>query len=127
VAGVGAPPRGAIRGRDGALALSEVEAPWVKDYDALKGEGPTRWADRWNISNWGILSAFGNGIGGRLIEAAILWAQSRHCRALKIETQNINVPACRLYAKHGFTLASMNRHAYAELPDEIQLIWRKEL
>ena len=46
---------------------------------------------------------------------------------LKAETQNINVPACRLYAKHGFALGAINRHAYTELPDEVELVWSKEL
>ena len=68
-----------------------------------------------------------NGLGGKLIEAAIAWAKSHGCRQFKIETQNVNVPACRLYAKHGFKLRSIRRHAYPELPDEIQLIWCMEL
>ena len=67
------------------------------------------------------------GLGSRLVEAAIAWAKNRHCLLLKIETQNINVPACRLYAKLGFTLSAVNRRAYPELPDEVQLIWIKEL
>jgi hypothetical protein len=46
---------------------------------------------------------------------------------MKIETQNINVPACRFYAKHGFILGAVNRFAYPELPDEVELIWCKEL
>ena len=144
-----------------------VGSPWVKDYDALNGEGPLRWAEHWDIANWGILSAFengtrlggcaiawntigvqlldgrndlavlwdirvlpqcrGNGIGSHLIEAALAWARSHGCHQVKIETQNINVPACRLYAKHGFKLSSINRHAYPELPDESQIIWCNDL
>ncbi|MFZ4395341.1 MAG: hypothetical protein ACOYOU_06900 [Kiritimatiellia bacterium] len=53
------------------ILLSErpVARPWVKDYDALKGEGPMRWGDQWNISNWGVISAFGKGVrlGGCVI------------------------------------------------------------
>ena len=67
------------------------------------------------------------GLGGRLVDAATVWARQHRCRFLKIETQNINVPACRLYAKHGFLLCSINRYAYRELPDESELIWCKEL
>jgi hypothetical protein len=42
------------------LALSErrVRSLWVKDYDSHRGEGPMRWASRWDISNWGVISAF---------------------------------------------------------------------
>ena len=67
------------------------------------------------------------GLGGRLVEAAITWARQHRCRMLKIETQNINVPACRLYARHGFVLGAVNRYAYRELPDETELIWCIEL
>lgn len=47
------------RGLGGALLVEEnVAEPYTKDYDALKGEGPTRWAERWDMSNWGIFAAF---------------------------------------------------------------------
>ncbi len=150
------------------IRLSErpVAHPWVKDYDGLKGEGPTRWSGQWDISNWGVISAFENteriggcliaydtlgvlklqgrtdiaalwdirvapqhrrkGIGSLLVEAAAGWAKRHDCRLLKVETQNVNVPACRFYAKHRFVLCAMNRHAYPELPDEVELIWCRE-
>jgi hypothetical protein len=43
----------------GDIWLSEaaVERPWVKDYDAIKGEGPTRWPKRFDTSNWGLIAA----------------------------------------------------------------------
>ncbi len=69
----------------------------------------------------------GKGIGGQLLDAAVAWARKKQCRLMKIETQNINVPACRFYAKHGFILGAVNRFAYPELPDEVELIWCKEL
>ncbi len=69
----------------------------------------------------------GKGIGSRLLDAAAAWAARRSCRILKVETQNINVLACRFYAKQGFTLGSVTRFAYAELPDEVELVWYKEL
>jgi GNAT superfamily N-acetyltransferase len=69
----------------------------------------------------------GKGLGGRLIEAAVSWARRHDCRMLKVETQNINVPACRFYSKHGFELGSINRFAYPDLPDEVELIWCREL
>lgn len=53
----------------GGFVLSEQQAaiPYVKDYDVFGGaEAPTGWADRWDITNWGILSAFvkGSRVGG---------------------------------------------------------------
>ena len=46
------------------------------------------------------------------------------CTILKVETQNINLPACRLYAGEGCTLASIDALAYPTIPEEVQLIWQ---
>jgi ribosomal protein S18 acetylase RimI-like enzyme len=40
------------------LIEEKVEPPYVKDYDQNRDEGPTRWMKQWDISNWGVLSAF---------------------------------------------------------------------
>ena len=49
------------------------------------------------------------------------------CHQLKVETQDINVPACRFYAANGFELREANRGAYGNLPNEMQLLWYKQL
>jgi len=67
------------------------------------------------------------GVGTALFEAAAQWAHRRGCRQLGVETQNINLPACRLYASRGCTLGAIDRFAYPELPDEVQLLWYKPL
>ena len=67
------------------------------------------------------------GVGRELLIAAERWAEERGCRQLKVETQNINVPACRLYANQGFIVDSIDECAYPELPGEIQIIWSKDL
>ena len=71
--------------------------------------------------------ARGRGVGSALFRAAEAWASARGCSRLKIETQNINVPACRFYARQGCVLGAVNRFAYRELPDEVQLLWYKTL
>jgi GNAT superfamily N-acetyltransferase len=151
------------------LSLTEapVAAPYVKDYDAEDGEGPTRWAQRFDTSNWGMIGAYrdgmriggavlafrtpqlymlagrddvtmlwdlrvapghrGTGAGSALFQAAEGWAAARGCGWLKIETQNVNVAACRFYRKAGCTLGGINRFAYPDLPDEVQLLWWKAL
>ena len=151
------------------IALSErvVDAPYVKDHDAIAGEGPTRWATTFDTSNWGLLAAYREGerVGGAVIafdtphlsmlrgrrDLAVLWdlrihpderrrgtgrvligaveewARARRCRHLEIETQNVNVAACRFYAAMGCTLAAIDRFAYPEIPDEVQLLWHKDL
>ncbi len=153
----------------GGLILSErrLDAPYVKDYDAAEGEHPSRWAKRFDVSNWGLIGAHsggarvggaviafdtegvnmlegrrdlavlwdirvapesrGRGVGSALFRAAEAWAAARGCRQLKIETQNINVPACRFYALQGCVLGAINRYAYRELPEEVQLLWYKPL
>lgn len=67
------------------------------------------------------------GVATTLLRAAERWAEARGARWMKIETQNVNVPACRLYAGRGYELGAVHRHAYPELPEEVQLLWYKEL
>jgi GNAT superfamily N-acetyltransferase len=65
----------------------------------------------------------GDGIGTGLFRAAEGWSRARGALWLKAETQNINVPACRFYARLGCVLGSVDRFAYPNLPDEAQLVW----
>ena len=69
----------------------------------------------------------GRGIGSALFRAAGEWAGARGCRWLKIETQNVNVPACRFYQKMGCTLSAIDRFAYPDQPAEVRLLWWKAL
>lgn len=156
---------------DGLGGFGLLERPvtptFVKDYDAIPGNRPTDWARRFDLSNWGLLSARldgecvggaaialetpgllmlegrsdlavvwdlrvapharGRGLGAALFAAAAQWAEGRGCCRLKVETQNINVPACRFYASQGCTLGAIHRFAYPELPEEVQLLWYKNL
>jgi GNAT superfamily N-acetyltransferase len=153
----------------GGITLVErpVLEPWIKDYDGERGQGPVRWADRFDLTNWGLLSAWDDGrrVGGAVIafdtpgvtmlrdrkDLAVLWdirvrpewrhsgvgsmlfrsveawARSRACRRLEVETQNINVPACRFYAGRGCELGAIDRLAYDDLPGEVELLWYKDL
>jgi GNAT superfamily N-acetyltransferase len=150
-----------------ALAEAAVADPYVKDYDAIEGEGPQSWPGHFDVSNWGLIVARRDGasvggaviasrtpglhmlggrddiavlwdirvlprervrgIGSALFLAAEDWAGARGCRWLKIETQNVNVPACRFYQKMGCTLGAIDRFAYPGLPAEVQLLWWKAL
>lgn len=67
------------------------------------------------------------GIGGELFSSVVNWAREKQCRLLKIETQNINVPACRFYERQGCELRGINRYAYGEVLDEIQFLWYRDL
>ena len=158
---VGETPRG--------FALTEriLAVPFRKDYDAIDGEGPTRWAREFDVSRWGLVAAQVDGrrvggvvlafdtagvtmlegrrdlavlwdirvapehrregVGSALFRAAGSWASARGCTQLKVETQNVNVAACRFYARQGCVLRAINRHAYPTLPDEIQFLWYRDL
>jgi GNAT superfamily N-acetyltransferase len=71
--------------------------------------------------------ARGNGVGAALFRAAEAWARARGCREFKVETQNVNVSACRFYARQGCVLAAVDPSAYPGLSAEIQLLWHKDL
>jgi GNAT superfamily N-acetyltransferase len=148
------------------LEARRVALPYTKDYDAI-GDTPMRWAERFDLSNWGFFSALSGaqcvgraavardtstlemlegrtdvallwdirvgplmrrrGVGSALFDAVVTWARSRSCLQLRVETQNTNVAACRFYARQGCVLGTVQRGAYPELPDEVQLLWIKDL
>ena len=47
----------------------KVSPPYVKDYDGLKGDGPTRWPKSFDVSNW---SLFVSRIGETLVGGATI-------------------------------------------------------
>lgn len=70
------------------------------------------------------------GIGTALFSASVEWCREQGMKMLKIETQNVNVVACRFYASQGAQLGAINRFAYADAtwshPDirnEAMLLW----
>ncbi len=69
----------------------------------------------------------GKGVGASLFKATEKWSAERGCRQLKIETQNTNLSACKFYLRQGCTLGAINRLAYPNQPDEVQLLWYKDL
>lgn len=69
----------------------------------------------------------GQGVGRRLFDTSIYWARSRGCTEMQIETQQINVNACRFYQRLGCTLIQVKYDAYAECPGEHQLIWSRQI
>lgn len=69
----------------------------------------------------------GKGVGRLLFLAAADWAREYGCRELMVETQDVNVEACRFYRAMGCSLASIDPEAYPPELDEVQLIWRTAL
>jgi ribosomal protein S18 acetylase RimI-like enzyme len=72
----------------------------------------------------------GQAVGKKLFAHAADWSRQRGCARMKIETQNINVPACRFYAAQGSQLGDIRRFAYIDEPSvahEVQLNWYLDL
>jgi len=70
------------------------------------------------------------GVGIPLFKYAARWAHARGCNQMKIETQNVNVPACRFYQRMGARLGEIHRYGYAAVPavaHEVMLNWYLDL
>ncbi len=70
------------------------------------------------------------GAGITLFRYAAEWSRRRGCRQMKIETQNVNVPACRFYQRMGARLGEIRRFGYAAIPavaHEVMLCWYLDL
>jgi len=66
--------------------------------------------------------------GSMLFQHAVGWARERKCRHFKVETQNVNVRACRFYAAQGCYLGGIQRHVYPEpVSHETMLLWYLDL
>ena len=109
--------------KEGRLVGGAVVAFNTSGLNMLEGRGDL--AVLWDIRV--ASKARGRGVGSALFRAAEDWARARGCKQLTIETQNINVPACRFYARQGCVLVAVNRLAYPELPGETQLLWCRDL
>ncbi|MDB5085744.1 MAG: TDP-fucosamine acetyltransferase [Bacilli bacterium] len=67
------------------------------------------------------------GIGTVLFQKCVDWTKNKGCARMRIETQHINVAACRFYAKQGAKLGQIKREAYQDQLSLVQLIWYVEL
>jgi len=66
------------------------------------------------------------GIGRALLEKAFDWARAGGFPGIMLETQDINVAACRLYESCGMKLGGFDAYLYKGLDphsDEIALFW----
>lgn len=65
----------------------------------------------------------GLGAGRAIVARCMRWAAVHGCSEMRVETQDINVAACRFYAANGFKLLSFEEGAYRPDLDEARLIW----
>jgi ribosomal protein S18 acetylase RimI-like enzyme len=72
----------------------------------------------------------GQGLGRRLMERIVQWGRDQSLRAVILETQTNNWPACCFYQHFGFRLCGLNDHYYTnhDVADkEVALFWTYEL
>ena len=82
----------------------------------------TAWV--WNIML--DVEARGQGIGREMLNHIISWGRRRGLRAILLETQSNNVPACKFYLRMGFQLVGINTMFYTNQDlerDEVALFW----
>lgn len=58
----------------------------------------------------------GKGIGTVLLRQAVVWAQTNGLIGLMLETQDVNLQACRFYASNQFTIGAVDTQLYARFP-----------
>jgi ribosomal protein S18 acetylase RimI-like enzyme len=66
-------------------------------------------------------------IGSQLFAEAAHWSMTHGCRELKVETQQVNVAACKFYERMGCRLRDARWNLYPDMPEEVQLLWYREL
>ncbi len=117
-----------------AVDMEKEGRPWGGATLALDTPGVTMLEGRRDLAVlWDIRvhpDVRGRGIGARLFQRAVDRARQLGYKQFKVETQNVNVAACRFYAAQGCTLGAIHRYAYAAFPTvahEAMLLWYLEL
>ena len=67
-----------------------------------------------------------SGVARLMMNAAVEWARKMELAGIRLETQSINVSACRFYEQYGFVLGGHDRYLYRGMhPDsrEVALFW----
>lgn len=93
------------------------------DFDLLEGR-----EDLAHVADFRVHPDFwGQGVGRLLWNGLELWAMRKGATEIRVETQDVNVPACKFYQAMGCQLHSFNSEVYGPKFDEVQLIWGKSL
>src|SRR5687768_10925045 len=132
------------------MTVREAKQPFIKDYDWVMTPDLTDWAllaarsDGARVGGAAVAFEERNdlavlwdlrvapqarrcGVGTALLRTVEAWAARQSVSWLKVETQNINVPAYRFYLHHGFTLTEVRPGVYADYPHEVLLLLHKRL
>lgn len=108
---------------DYSLYINSPDRQVFLAYLAHQCVGQIRLKRNWNqyglIEDISVLKDYrNNGIGKRLIAAAIQWAKAAGMPGLMSETQDINLVACRFYERCGFRLGGVDVMLYENLVDK---------
>lgn len=92
--------------------------------------GQIRLRKNWNkycyIEDIAVSSEFrGIGIGKSLLQTAISWAKSGELCGIMLETQDLNISACRFYKKCGFKIGGVDTMLYGNFENshEKAIFW----
>lgn len=99
-------------------------------YDGVECAGQIRLKKYWNryafVADIAVSqSSRGKGIGTKLIQKAVEWAREKNLGGLMLETQDVNLLACRFYHKLGFQIGGVDTMLYANFDsaDEKGIFW----
>ncbi len=76
-------------------------------------------ADAELISMWVAPFARGQGVGDRLVDAVVEWAQSQGASRIILHVKTDNAPAIRLYRRHDFTDAGPSPESGTGSPERL--------
>jgi ribosomal protein S18 acetylase RimI-like enzyme len=117
-----------LQGDDGLYLVAEASADKLVALIDVERE---RWRNAARVWNIGIDSAYRRrGLGRELMSRALAWARSENLRAVWLETQTNNLPACRFYQAMGFELCGIDDHFYSNDDmgvKEVAIFWWHEL
>ncbi|MFW9914028.1 MAG: GNAT family N-acetyltransferase [Candidatus Thorarchaeota archaeon] len=134
--------------------VKEVAESWEKKYDEIRDFDPASVIDsetaviflayiedeiagkivlkkHWNnfahIEDIAVDRSFRRqGIGKQLLHRAIRWAREKNFPGISLETQDVNVGACRLYESCGFHIGGFDKSLYKAIDkskDEVAIYW----
>ncbi|CAM4505987.1 GNAT family N-acetyltransferase [Paenibacillus typhae] len=110
-------------------ADEELDAAYIEEdgkavflyYDGADCSGRIRLRTNWNgyamVEEIGVAgSRRQQGIGTRLMDRGVEWAQQHKLAGLMLETQDVNAAACRFYARYGFVIGGADNMLYSGFP-----------
>jgi GNAT superfamily N-acetyltransferase len=101
--------------------LEPVDPPWIKDYDAIRGEGPTRWAKRFDVENWVALSAF---LDGHRVGGAVVAHRTEGLDMLRGRDDLACLWDLRVHPTHRREgIGTIDESAYPDFPEEAMLLF----